>query len=130
MTLSKNQKKSINKKCSSFKGESKSKCIANAKRQYKEAKAKNEQHGKNIDKIENTKINVFPNPTNNVLNIELNGIVVEKISLMDSFGRDLTNNIRHLSRSEDKIILDLSPLSNGLYYLILNDNLAYKIQKN
>ena len=31
MTLSKNQKKSINKKCSSFKGESKSKCIANAK---------------------------------------------------------------------------------------------------
>ena len=54
MTLSKNQKKSINKKCSSFKGESKSKCIANAKRQYKEAKAKNEQHGKNIDKIENT----------------------------------------------------------------------------
>ena len=54
MTLSKNQKKSINKKCSSFKGESKTKCIANAKRQYKEAKAKNEQHGKNIDKIENT----------------------------------------------------------------------------
>ena len=51
MTLTGNQKKSIEKKCSSFKGESKSKCIANAKRQYKERKAKTKQHGKNIDKL-------------------------------------------------------------------------------
>jgi len=53
MTLSKNQKKSINKKCSSFKGESKSKCIANAKRQYRESKADSKQHEKNIDKMVN-----------------------------------------------------------------------------
>ena len=52
MILNKKQKKLIEKKCSSFKGESKSKCIANAKRQYKESKAKSEQHGKNISKMQ------------------------------------------------------------------------------
>jgi hypothetical protein len=82
-----------------------------------------------IDKMENTKINVFPNPTSDVINIELNGIVVNKMFLVDSFGRDLTSNIRHLSTSEDKIILDLSKLSNGFYYLILSDKI-HKILKN
>jgi hypothetical protein len=83
-----------------------------------------------FDKIEDTEINVFPNPTDGVINIEFNGIIVKKIALVDNCGKDLTGDIRHLSTTEDKVVLDLSKLSHGLYYLILNNNLVYKIQKN
>jgi|TARA_X000001382_G_scaffold125028_2_gene110144 esterase/lipase len=46
-----NLKKIIQKKCGSFKGKAKNDCVANLKRNRKEKKASNEQHGKNIDKM-------------------------------------------------------------------------------
>jgi hypothetical protein len=83
-----------------------------------------------INTVKDSKINVFPNPTNGTINIKMNGIIVEKISLIDNLGKDLTSKIRHLSTTKEKIVLDLSNLSNGLYYLILNDNSIHKILKN
>ena len=83
-----------------------------------------------IDNMENTKINVFPNPTNDIINIQLTDIVVQKISLIDNLGRDLTSNIRYLSKSDEQIVLDLSRLSNGLYFLIINNKVIRKVQKN
>jgi hypothetical protein len=83
-----------------------------------------------IDEIDDTKINIFPNPTNDIVNIQFTDITVQKISLMDNLGRDLTSNIRYLSKSEEQVVLDLSKLSTGLYYLIINDKVIRKIQKN
>lgn len=81
-------------------------------------------------KINVTKLNakVFPNPTNQYLNIELNNIKESLvfISLYDSYGRCLLKeNLNSLKANT----LDLSSYSSGIYFLnIFSENKSFVAQ--
>lgn len=75
-----------------------------------------------------TEIIVYPNPFQNVINIEmnfLNGRSIE-IRLFDGVGKILQNR-NHLIRS-NTIELDVSEYPNGVYYLEITDNKEHKKQ--
>lgn len=77
----------------------------------------------------NSKISIYPNPTDGLINIELNGLIVEKIILLDNVGNDLTNKVQYISTGEERIVLNLKQLPIGPYYLVLNDQVVEHVQR-
>ena len=67
----------------------------------------------------NFSINVYPNPTNGLVNINID---VEQedsysIRLVDSFGKKVFEKNESLSRGEVKYQIDLTNYANGVYHL-------------
>ena len=79
--------------------------------------------------IDNSKINVYPNPTNGIVHVQLNGLVVEKMTLLDNSGNDLTTKVKQISKDEDGMGLNLEALPVGVYYLVLNGDIIEKVLK-
>jgi hypothetical protein len=69
-----------------------------------------------IDELANA-WNVYPNPTNSVLNIEANGLN-GKIYLTDINGKVVIEQTDLNSQMQ----INLSELSTGMYYLVINQN--------
>ena len=57
-------------------------------------------------------INIYPNPTDNILNIE--GVSIETISIINVLGQEIKNIVNN---SDDIIQIDCSDLTNGVYFL-------------
>ena len=70
----------------------------------------------NIDELANA-WNVYPNPTNSVLNIEANGLM-GKIYLTDINGKVVIEQ----TDLNQQMQINLSELSTGMYYLVINQN--------
>lgn len=64
---------------------------------------------------------VFPNPTDNVINIKLNSETIEDIKIYNILGKEVSSEILILSQTNNKVVLDLSNLLNGIYYLKVNN---------
>ena len=63
----------------------------------------------------NTAIKVYPNPTNGILNIDTNNILLEKVECYDVLGRlELTKDF-----NSDAIQVDLTDLNAGNYLIKL-----------
>ncbi len=78
-------------------------------------------HDKNNDK---SLIKISPNPTNNELLIELNGESQPKsVAILDEKGKEILT-------SEFKIRIDINKLSNGIYFLLINNKLIKFIKSN
>lgn len=76
----------------------------------------------NINKKKKQKIEIYPNPFNYVINIDLNSnieIYKFNINIYNSLG-NIISGITKLQNN--KIIIDLKNEPNGLYYLIIKDN--------
>lgn len=54
-------------------------------------------------------INVYPNPANNVLNIETNGLAIQRVDVVDVLGKVL------LTQLVDKNTIDITALPSGIY---------------
>jgi hypothetical protein len=64
-----------------------------------------------------SKINVFPNPANNVINFEMDNVNARSIQIYDMTGKLVTNvDVRN-----SFVSVDLSSLSEGLYIYKIND---------
>ncbi len=61
----------------------------------------------------NNQLSVYPNPSTNKLNIEINSGTIQKISIYDLTGK----LIKTISTNTSKQELDISTLSPGLYFL-------------
>jgi hypothetical protein len=73
----------------------------------------------------NTDIKIYPNPTEDVLNIEFENSKETNFSILNSFGQ-----IVYLSKNlNSKQEIDLSFLSRGVYYLKIQNNDIYKALK-
>ena len=79
--------------------------------------------------FDKSKINVYPNPTNGIVQIQLNGLVVEELNLLDNSGNDLTTKVQYISKDEENIVLNLEDLPVGIYYLFLNREIVKKVQR-
>ena len=79
--------------------------------------------------IDNSNLNIYPNPTNGIVHVELNELVVKDIVLKDNFGVDLTSKMQLVSKNETELVLNLEDLPMGIYYLVLNGEIVEKVQR-
>jgi len=71
-------------------------------------------------------VSVYPNPADNVFNIEGQGIEEAEISCIDAQGRQV--NLR-CTFSKDKITVNSSSLSKGIYLLQINGNKIHESKR-
>ena len=81
------------------------------------------------DQHTNPKVNIYPNPTSGIVYLQLNGLVVETITLLDNLGNDLTARVKQVSKGEDTVVLNLENLPVGAYYIVLNGDIVEKVQR-
>ena len=67
---------------------------------------------------------IYPNPTENLINIPINGTEIIRIGGFDMLGRDVSDRIKIVSRNDEALILDLSGLMEGNYIIQLIDQIA------
>ena len=72
------------------------------------------------------RINIYPNPTQNQITIE-SQVVIDEINIIDINGRIL--NAIKLDEIAQNYQLDVSNLSNGIYFIEINSGKAKHIQK-
>lgn len=77
----------------------------------------------NINSTKSTNLNVYPNPTNGILNVELEH--GSKIELIDINGRILET----IQKSDSFQNIDLSSFDSGIYFLRVETNNIIKTQK-
>ena len=84
------------------------------------------------------KVSVYPNPTENILYIEMEETSKGSVSLqlLDATGKIVLRKTENFVEGNNKYSLDLSAIAAGNYYLLLrnsnavaNKELSYKIQK-
>ncbi len=82
----------------------------------------------NFKSLENSDLLIYPNPTKNM--VTLSGSALnsnQQIILYNSLGQNVTSNIS-ITTENGNIVLDLSVLSNGLYF-IKTQNSTHKVTK-
>ena len=62
-------------------------------------------------------IKIWPNPSNGIINIQSNELRFSEFKIYNSIGHDVSQNIIYLNQSEKEVLIDISMLKNGLYYI-------------
>ena len=70
-----------------------------------------------IEKPLSSKIEIYPNPTNNKITIIGNASELEQINIFNALGQDMSDFITITETQEEKFVIDLSNLTNGMYYI-------------
>jgi hypothetical protein len=80
-----------------------------------------------VKNVKFEKINIYPNPTANNLNIDLGNNIIESstIQIIDLLGKE----INRMSVSKSKFTLNLSQYSQGVYFLKFTNQLGSKVYK-
>ena len=72
----------------------------------------------------------YPNPTYNQLNIQTNGFVDDvQFEIFDSFGKLVFQEKLTLSKLNNKNSIDVSKLSNGIYFIKVSDSYHTKTKR-
>ncbi len=79
-----------------------------------------------LENIQNSTIAIYPNPTNGMITLMRNSNSNENLKIIDAMGRIVYTS----AISKYTEYLDLSYLSDGLYFLNLGDHSSFKIVKN
>ena len=77
-----------------------------------------------LDSIEESKLEIYPNPTSGIINLDNNGEVLN-ITIYDINGRIV---VEHENYSLQQ--LNISELNNGIYFMKINNLYTQKIIKN
>ncbi len=86
---------------------------------------RNEAWPLNIETISNElKVNIYPNPTNGILHVDFEEGRTHIFSLKSQIGQEVSTG----SLDQKSNLIDLSHLSNGIYYLHI-DNALFKVLK-
>lgn len=70
-----------------------------------------------IDGLTGSQIQVYPNPTENQVNIVGNETGLSQMKIYNALGQDVTAQTEKVSINESKLVLDLSNLNRGMYYM-------------
>tara|TARA_B100000809_G_scaffold266457_1_gene329273 strand:- start:7491 stop:8744 length:1254 start_codon:yes stop_codon:yes gene_type:complete len=71
----------------------------------------------NIKLTDNSQIEMYPNPANNKFTIFGCKNELDKINIYNTIGQDITLLTQQIENNETKVIIDLSKLSSGVYYI-------------
>lgn len=108
-----------------------SKQIFNDKNSLKEGVLQiSKKESSNLNTLIERKITLYPNPSNSYVNISIPYEMIKKTTfiLYDNLGKVIQRGYFYLIENK----LDVSDLSNGIYYIDINYNtqqLTYKIEK-
>ena len=82
-------------------------------------------------RIDNGQLKIYPNPTTGQLTIENGELIIENVEVYDVVGRKLLsqNSPFEGGRGMSEIVIDVSHLPSGVYFLKLNNKIV-KIVKN
>ncbi len=72
-----------------------------------------------------SEINVYPNPTENQLNINFSKGIIKDISINDINGR----TVKNMMVDNSQIVLDINDLNSGIYFLNINTDNGNLIKK-
>jgi hypothetical protein len=78
-----------------------------------------------LSALPGAEIKVYPNPNNGEFVVELNNGLDKTIEVYDLMGRSILNK----SGEEDKIFVNISTLSNGIYYVKIQSDNSVKVVK-
>ena len=82
--------------------------------------------------MEINSIAIYPNPSKGIFNIEMGSILPKTIEVYDLTGK-IVYSKKDFSNSSDLITLDLSAISNGIYFVKIaaeNQSVTKRILKN
>ena len=71
----------------------------------------------NTELTNNSQIEIYPNPTNNNITLVGNKNELEDISIYNTLGQDITLLTQQLEINKSKVIIDLTRLNSGIYYI-------------
>lgn len=81
-----------------------------------------------FDKLKGSEIEIFPNPTKELLTLTGSSEELEKIQIFNLLGQEVTAEITFTERSKQRVVIDLSKLLKGTY-LLKTRNFSRKIYK-
>lgn len=70
-----------------------------------------------IDKLENEKVELYPNPTSNLITLKGSLAELEKIVIYNVLGQNVTSLTQQIEKNETTLLIDLSKLNQGIYYV-------------
>ncbi|MGB0934005.1 MAG: T9SS type A sorting domain-containing protein [Lishizhenia sp.] len=71
----------------------------------------------NMERFDNSEIVIYPNPINNQVTVIANANELNELAIYDTFGKNATLLARKIEKHNNKLILDVSNLSSGIYYI-------------
>ena len=71
----------------------------------------------NFQEFREARVSVYPNPVNNKLTIQGDKPELEDIQVYDVFGQNVTGFTRQETSFENRVVIDLSRLNVGVYYI-------------
>jgi biopolymer transport protein ExbB len=71
----------------------------------------------NFDDIESSSVFIYPNPTSNKIIVEANEHELQQLKVYDMLGQEVTLLTSQSSLQNNKIEIDLSGLSSGVYFI-------------
>jgi len=60
---------------------------------------------------------LYPNPTSGLLTISGSDIEADQLKLFNALGQELSTQIKIIEKNKNYVIIDISGLSTGMYYL-------------
>ena len=70
-----------------------------------------------INSLGHSHIEIYPNPTENQITITGDNFELEQVKIYNVLGQDVTFSTTIINHSESKLIMDLSNLNTGMYYI-------------
>ena len=71
----------------------------------------------NFNQLINGPLQIYPNPTGNTINIVGSAFELEEIVVFNSIGQNVTTRTTITNANKGKIVLDLSQLNTGMYFV-------------
>jgi hypothetical protein len=78
--------------------------------------------GLSLDSVYKTKVVLYPNPSNGVINMQYNDIPVSKIDVVNVLGQVVKSIKLDPSKSQTSESIDLSANANGVYIINVSTN--------
>lgn len=76
----------------------------------------------NIEKFANSQIEIYPNPVNNYLTLSGDKTELSDIIIYNLLGQDVTRVTTQISNTGSKLVIDLTELNTGMYFIKTKTN--------
>ena len=78
--------------------------------------------GLSLDSVYKTKVGIYPNPSNGIINVQYNDIPVNNIDVVNVLGQVVKSIKLDPSKSQTSESIDMSGNANGLYIINVSTN--------
>lgn len=82
----------------------------------------------NINVVNKTELLIYPNPSEDKITIQSNKYPLEKVTIYNILGQDVSSKAKVLTETNSEIVISLSNLERGIYYIRTNTS-THKVYK-